>query len=125
MAASVKAQMLGEPGYELPRGYICIDGDMRAVNSIIENSSYEPNGLMRDVSLRVEDVAGRVIEAHMPAPFAAVAGPGPNVGFEGAGVWDVKDWGKCPGIASCWFARGIEAAALHEGRAGKTFAPKK
>lgn len=117
---SVKAQMLGEPGHELPRGYIAIGDDMRAVSSIVETSSYRGNGLMHDVTLRVEDVAGRVVEAYFKEPFAAVAGPGPNVGFEGAGVWEVQGWGACAGIASCWFAKGIEATALHQGLAGKT-----
>jgi hypothetical protein len=118
---SVKAQMLGEPGHELPRGYIAIGQDMQAVRSIRETSSYLPNGLMQDIRLRVEDVTGRVVEARMDRVYGAVAGPGPNVGFEGAGVWDVAGWGRCAGIASCWFANGITAAQLHLGAAGKTF----
>lgn len=118
---TVKAQMLGEPGRELPRGYIAIGDDMQAVNSIVENSRYHENGLMHDITLRVEDVKGRVIEAHMSKVYAAVAGGGPNVGFEGAGVWQVAGWGQCPGIASCWWATGITAAQLHQGVAGKTF----
>jgi len=51
---------------------------------------------------------------------AAVAGPGPNVGYEAAGVWNVPGWGACAGIASCWWARGITAEQLHTGVAGKT-----
>lgn len=117
---SVKAQMLGDPGRELPRGYICIDGDMQAVRTIEERSSYHPNGLMHDISLRVTDVRERVITAHMPAVYGAVAGPGPNVGFEGAGVWNVPGWGECAGLASCWFATGITPDQLHRGLAGKT-----
>lgn len=118
---SVKAQMLGPPGRELPRGYIAIGDDMQAVNSIVEKSRYRDNGLMYDVTLRISDVKGRVIEAHMKEPYAAVAGPGPNVGFEGAGVWQVRDYGECAGIASCWFANGISAQQLAQGVAGKTF----
>jgi hypothetical protein len=117
---SVKAQMLGDPGHELPRGYISIDGVMQAVKSICETSRYKANGLMHDIDLRVEDVTGREIEAHMIDVFGAVAGPGPNVGFEGAGVWRVPGWGQCAGIASCWFAKGISPEQLHKGLAGKT-----
>jgi len=117
---SVKAQMLGPPGKELPRGYIAYGEDMQAVRSIREQSRYHSNGLMRDITLRVEDVQGRVVDAHMDEVHGAVAGPGPNVGFEGAGVWDVKGWGACAGIASCWFANGITPQQLHEGTAGKT-----
>jgi hypothetical protein len=117
---SVKAQMLGDPGRELPRGYISIDGDMQAVRSIQEESRYNEKGLMYDIALRVEDINGRVITAHMGELYAAVAGPGPNVGYEGAGVWTVPGWGTCPGIASCWWATGITPEQLHQGRAGKT-----
>jgi hypothetical protein len=117
---SVKAQMLGDPGRELPRGYIALGEDMQAVRSIREHSRYHPNGLMHDISIRVEDVAGRVVTAHMDEVYAALAGGGPNVGYEAAGLWDVKDWGDCPGIASCWWAKGITAAQLHKGLAGKT-----
>jgi hypothetical protein len=117
---SVKAQMLGEPGHELPRGYVAVGEDMRAVRTIQEQSRYDENGLMQEISLHVEDVAGRTVEAHMPELYGAVAGPGPNVGYEGAGVWNVADWGACPGIASCWFATGITRDQLHRGLAGKT-----
>jgi hypothetical protein len=117
---SVKAQMLGPPGRELPRGYIAVGDDLQAVCSIKEESRYHANGLMHDITLRVEDVAGRVVEAHMDDLYGAVAGPGPNVGFEGAGVWDVTGWGRCAGLASCWFAEGISPAQLHDGLAGKT-----
>jgi hypothetical protein len=117
---AVKAQMLGPAGRELPRGYISIDGDMQAVRSIQEQSRYKANGLMYDIRLRVEDVRGRVIEAHMADLHAAVAGGGPNIGYEGAGVWSVPGWGTCPGIASCWWATGITADQLHNGLAGKT-----
>jgi hypothetical protein len=119
---SVKAQMLGEPGHELPRGYIAVGRDMQAVRSIQESSSYHANGVMHDITLRVEDVTGRIVDAHMDRLYGAVAGPGPNVGFEGAGVWNVPGWGVCPGIASCWFATGITPAQLHQGLAGKTLA---
>ncbi len=117
---SVKAQMLGTPGHELPRGYISIDGDMQAVRSIQERSRYHANGLMYDIHLTVKDVRGRVIEAHMRKMYGAVAGGGPNVGYEGAGVWDVAGWGTCPGLASCWWATEITAEQLHKGFAGKT-----
>jgi len=117
---SVKAQMLGEPGHELPRGYIAVGQDMQAVRSIKEISRYHINGVMHDIQLRVEDVTGRVVEGHMDCMYGAVAGPGPNVGFEGAGIWNVADWGRCPGLASCWFAKGITPAQLHQGSAGKT-----
>src|SRR5206468_3799347 len=90
---SVKAQMLGDPGRELPRGYIALDEDMRAVKSIQEASRYDENGQMYDINLRVEDVAGRVVEARMDHMYAAVTGGGPNVGYEGAGLWQVKDRG--------------------------------
>jgi hypothetical protein len=117
---SVKAQMLGPPGRELPRGYISVDGDMRAVRTIEERSRYRSNGLMHDISLRVVDVTDRSVTAHMTDVYAAVAGPGPNVGFEGAGVWQVPEWGDCAGIASCWFATGITPDQLHRGLAGIT-----
>ena len=117
---SVKAQMLGPPGKELPRGYIAHGEKMYAVKSIQESSRYDQQGVMQDISLRVEDVAGHVVEAHMPQVFAAVAGPGPNVGYEAAGLWNVKEWGDCAGIASCWFANGITRKQLHDGLAGKT-----
>jgi hypothetical protein len=117
---SVKAQMLGEPGRELPRGYIAIDRDMRAVRSIKEQSQYLANGLMHDIFITVEDVTGRTVEARMSHVYGAVAGPGPNVGYEGAGIWTVPEWGSCAGIASCWFARGITPEQLHRGTAGKT-----
>jgi hypothetical protein len=119
---SVKAQMLGDPGKELPRGYISVDEDMRAVSRIDESSRYDENGQMYDIRLRVEDVSGRVIEAHMDRMYAAVAGGGPNVGYEGAGVWEVKDWGRCAGLASCWFANDLTREQLHKGLAGKTLA---
>lgn len=117
---SVKAQLFGPPSRELPRGYISINGDMAAVKTITERSRYHPNGLMNNISLRVEDTAGRVIDAQMPELFGAVAGPGPNVGYEGAGEWQVSKWGLCPGIASCWFANGITARELHSGEQGIT-----
>ena len=117
---SVKAQMLGEPGRELPRGYIAIGDNMQAVRSIEEKSRYHDNGLMHDISLRVEDVTGRLIESHMTELYAGVAGGGPNVGYEGAGVWDVPGWGRCAGVASCWWATGITREQLHRGSAGKT-----
>ncbi|MEQ8994393.1 MAG: hypothetical protein RLO46_21470, partial [Pseudomonadales bacterium] len=117
---TVKAQMLGPPGKELPRGYIALGRDMQAVKRIDQSSRYHPNGLMHDISLRVEDVAGRVIEASMGELYGAVAGGGPNVGFEGAGLWSVKDWGPCAGLASCWWANGITREQLHKGLAGKT-----
>jgi hypothetical protein len=117
---SVKAQMLGDPGRELPRGYIALGEDMAAVKSITERSSYRETGEMYDISLKVEDVNGRVVEAHMDRMFAAVAGGGPNIGYEGAGQWDVKDWGKCAGLASCWWSNGVTREQLHKGIAGKT-----
>jgi hypothetical protein len=75
---------------------------------------------MHDISLRVVDVTDRSVTAHMTDVYAAVAGPGPNVGFEGAGVWQVPEWGDCAGIASCWFATGITPDQLHRGLAGIT-----
>ncbi|HEY2750256.1 hypothetical protein [Phenylobacterium sp.] len=117
---SVKAQLLGPPGKELSRGYIAYGADMRAVKSIKESSRYTPGGLMYDMSLRVEDVDGRVVEAHMDAMYAAVSGAPPRVGYEGAGVWDVKRWGPCAGLASCWWAAGTTPQQLHEGVVGRT-----
>jgi hypothetical protein len=117
---SVKAQMLGPAGHELPRGYIAYGQDLQAVRSIQEQSRYRANGVMHDISLRVEDVAGRVVEAHMDELYGAVAGGGPNVGYEGAGVWNVPGWGDCAGIASCWWTTGITREQLHKGLAGKT-----
>ncbi len=118
---SVKAQMLGDPGYELPRGYIAVGEDMQAVKSIEERSRYRDTGEMHDISLRVEDVTGRVVEAHMEAMHSAVSGgSGPRVGYEGAGVWDVEGWGRCAGLASCWWANGITREQLHRGLAGNT-----
>lgn len=117
---SVKAQMLGPPGKELPRGYIAVGQDMQAVKRIDQSSRYHANGLMHDLSLRVEDVTGRVVEAGMRELYGAVAGGGPNVGFEGAGLWDLPDWGPCAGLASCWWANGITREQLHKGLAGKT-----
>ncbi len=123
-ALSVKAQMLGPPGYELPRGYIAHGEKMWAVKQIEEISKYTENGEMYDISLRVIDVEGHVVEAHMDRMYGAVAGSGPNVGYEGAGVYDVKGWGKCAGLASCWWADGITREQLHQGVAGKTMIPK-
>ncbi len=119
-ALSVKAQMLGPPGRELPRGYIAHGRDMRAVKSITERSRYTETGEMYDIYLRIEDVESRVVEAHMSRMYAAVAGAGPNVGYEGAGVYDVKGWGKCAGLASCWWSNGITREQLYKGIAGKT-----
>lgn len=120
---SVKAQLLGDPGHELARGYIARGEDMQAVKSIQESSRYRQSGLMEDISLRVEDVAGRVVEAHMDALYAVLDGGRASVGFEGGGVWDVKGWGRCAGLASCWWAAGITRDDLHSGRAGKTLSP--
>lgn len=117
---SVKAQLLGPAGREVPRGYIAVGEDMQAVKSIRESSRYTKGGVMHDITLRVEDVTGRVVEAHMDAMFGAVGGAGPRVGYEGAGLWDVKGYGKCAGLASCWFAEGVTREDLHEGRAGRT-----
>lgn len=117
---SVKAQMLGPAGKEVPRGYIAHGEDMRAVKTIQERSRYTPEGLMYDISLRVEDVSGRVVEAHMDKLFGAVGSKPPKVGYEGAGVWDVKGWGPCAGLASCWWAQDVTAEQLHKGLAGKT-----
>jgi hypothetical protein len=117
---SVKAQLLGDPGREVPRGYIAVGEDMQAVKTIRESSRYTETGRMRDITLRVEDVTGRVVEAHMDDMYAAVAGGGPRVGYEGAGVWDVKGWGRCAGLASCWWAEGTTREQLHQGLAGKT-----
>ncbi len=117
---SVKAQLLGPPGHELPRGYIAYGRDMQAIRSIRERSKYLENGLMYDISLCMEDVKGRVVEAHMDQLYAAVAGGGPNIGYEGAGVWNVVGWGQCAGIASCWWATEITREQLHKGLAGKT-----
>jgi len=76
---------------------------------------------MYDISLRVRDVSGRVVEAHMDRMYAAVAGGDrERVGYEGAGVWDVKDWGRCAGLASCWWAEGVTREQLHQGVAGRT-----
>jgi hypothetical protein len=118
---SVKAQMLGDPGRELPRGYIAFGKDMLAVDSIEERSRYDEKGRMYDISLRVRDVGGRVVEAHMDQMYAAVAGGDrERVGYEGAGVWDVKDWGRCAGLASCWWAEGVTREQLHQGVVGRT-----
>jgi hypothetical protein len=73
---SVKAQMLGPPGKELPRGYIAHGEKMWAVKSIQEQSRYRETGEMHDISLRVEDVEGHVVEAHMDHRYAAGAGGG-------------------------------------------------
>lgn len=117
---SVKAQMLGEPGHEVPRGYIAFGKDMQAVSSITEQSRYHETGEMYDITLRVEDVTGRVVEAHMDKMYGAVSGGRQTVGYEGAGVWDVVDWGRCAGLASCWWSVGITREQLHDGVAGKT-----
>lgn len=117
---SVKAQMLGEPEKELARGYIALGTDMQAVRSIKETSQYTDKGQMHDIRLVVEDVTGRSIEAHMDAMFAAVSGGGPSGGYEGAGSWEVDNWGTCAGLASCWWASGITREMLHKGQAGKT-----
>ncbi len=117
---SVKAQLLGPPGQELPRGYIAFGEDMKAVKSIKETSRYTEKGMMYDITLVVEDVDGRVIEAHMDQMYGEVGSAPPRVGYEGAGVWDVKGWGKCAGLASCWFASGTTPEQLHLGLAGKT-----
>ena len=117
---SVKAQLLGPPGKELPRGYIAYGEDMQAVKSIKESSRYTPSGMMHDITLRVEDVTGRVVEAHMDHMFAEVSGAPPRGGYEGAGVWQVKNWGDCAGLASCWWANGTTGEQLHKGLAGKT-----
>lgn len=117
---SVKAQMLGEPGNEQPRGYIALGDDMQAVRSIDEHSSYDEDGLMHDIRLRVEDVTGRTIEARMDRLYGAVSGGGTRVGFEGAGTWSVADWGPCAGLASCWWSNGVTADDLRAGRAGVT-----
>ena len=119
-ALSVKAQMLGPPGRELPRGYIAHGRDMSAIRLIRESSRYHANGLMHDISLRIEDVSGRVVEAHLDELYAAVAGGGPNIGYEGAGVWEVAGRGRCAGIASCWWATQITREQLHKGLAGRT-----
>ncbi len=119
-ALSVKAQMLGSPGKELPRGYIAHSEKMWAVKSIIESSRYTETGEMYDIRLRVEDVEGHVVEAHMDKMYAAVAGGGPNVGYEGAGIYDVKGWGKCAGLASCWWSNAVTRDQLRNGDAGKT-----
>jgi hypothetical protein len=117
---SVKAQMLGAPGHELPRGYIAHGRDMQAVCRITESSRYTPTGEMYDISLEVEDVTGRIVRCHMDSMFGAVAGGGSVVGFEGAGVWEVEDWGRCAGLASCWWAEGVTREQLHLGEAGIT-----
>lgn len=117
---SVKAQLLGQPGRELPRGYIALGEDMRAVKAIKESSRYTETGLMHDITLRVEDVTGRVVNAHMDALYGVVGGAGPRVGYEGAGAWEVEGWGRCAGLASCWWASGITSQQLHQGLAGKT-----
>ncbi|MHB8528095.1 MAG: hypothetical protein ACYC8V_01110 [Caulobacteraceae bacterium] len=117
---SVKAQMLGDPSRELPRGYIAHGEDMQAVRTITERSKYDDKGVMHDINLRVEDVTGRVIEARLDHMYAAVAGGGPRVGYEGAGLWQVKNWGDCAGLASCWWASGVTREQLHGGRAGVT-----
>ena len=119
-ALSVKAQMLGPPGKELPRGYIAHGEKMFALKSIQETSRYKETGEMYDITLRVEDVEGHVVEAHMDRMYAAVAGGGPNVGYEGAGVWDVKGRGQCAGLASCWWSNDVTREQLHKGIAGKT-----
>jgi hypothetical protein len=117
---SLKAQMLGPPGKELPRGYIAHGEKMWAVKSIQERSKYTETGEMYDITLRVEDVEGHVVEAHMDRMYAAVAGGGPNVGYEGAGVYDVKGYGKCAGLASCWWSNDVTREQLLKGIAGKT-----
>lgn len=120
-ALSVKAQMLGPPVHELPRGYIALGTDMWAVKTVEETSKYNKDtGLMHDIRLRITDVAGHVVEAHMDAMYGAVAGGGANIGYEGAGVWTVEKWGRCAGIASCWWSNGVTAKQLHSGEAGKT-----
>jgi hypothetical protein len=117
---SVKAQMLGDPGQELPRGYIAVGDDMQAVRRIAESSRYDETGEMHDIDLEIEDVTGRIVRARMDRMFGAVTGGGPSVGYEGAGTWDVEDWGPCPGLASCWWSSGVTRQDLHTGTAGVT-----
>ena len=112
---SVKAQLLGDPGNEVPRGYIAVGTDMQAVQSIEESSQYRESGEMYDITLRVEDVTGRVVEAHMDAMYAALSGGGQGVGYEGAGLWDVAEWGPCAGLASCWWSVGTTREQLAAG----------
>jgi hypothetical protein len=117
---SVKAQLLGDPGREVPRGYIAVGTDMRAVTSIDERSQYRETGEMHDIILRVEDATGRVVQARMDSMYAALSGGGTSVGYEGAGLWDVGSWGPCAGLASCWWSVGTTREQLHAGLAGRT-----
>jgi hypothetical protein len=88
--------------------------------SIDERSQYRESGEMHDISLRVEDVTGRAVEAHMDSMYAALSGGAATVGYEGAGVWDVGSWGRCAGLASCWWSVGTTREQLHAGLAGRT-----
>ncbi len=117
---SVKAQLLGPPGRELPRGYIAVGEDMAAVTSIEETSSYTAAGEMYNISLRVSDVTGRIVETHMDRMFGAVSGGGTGGGYEGAGLWNAEGWGDCAGLASCWWAKGVTRDQLHRGESGTT-----
>jgi hypothetical protein len=75
---------------------------------------------MHDITLRVEDVSGRVVEAHLDSMYAALSGGRPTPGYEGAGLWDVDSWGPCAGLASRWWSTGTTAEQLHRGLEGQT-----
>jgi len=109
-----------EQGEGLYLGFVAIDGEVRSVSNIQRTARYTGTGVQRDIDVRIEDVAGRIVHAKMGEMFAVIGHGEPFGlwGFEGVGKYDVDGWGSCTGVASYFWPPTIDAQSLQEGKTG-------
>jgi len=103
-----------EQGRGLYLGFVDVDGDVRGVQSITHSTRYTQTGVQQDVEVTITDVAGRVVSARMPELFSVIGHGEPEGlwGFEGVGTYEVRDWGRCTGVASFFWPPGTTPAQL-------------
>lgn len=107
-----------EQGNGLYLGFVNVDGETYSVDTIAQTARYTESGVQYDIDVKIKDVTGRVIQARLPKMFAALGHGEPFGlwGFEGVGVYEVDDWGKCTGVASYFWPPDTKPADLHGGR---------
>jgi hypothetical protein len=106
-----------EQGAGLYLGFLDIEGDVRSVQSLHQTARYTETGVQRDIDVEITDTAGRTVRARMAQMFSAIGHGEPFGlwGFEGAGRYQVDQWGECTGIASYFWPPTVEPLALHRG----------
>ena len=107
-----------EQGDGLFLGFVDIDGELRSVDRIRQETSYATSGRQRDIRLEISDTDGRVVRATLDELYAVIGNGGvPNStwGFEGVGNFEVEGWGRCSGLTSYFWPPTVTPAGLHAG----------